>query len=388
MLYSRTYSRLFITLKQDRSDFCYDLRPAMGRCIIEIRNNNGKIMIFAQGLKPRVLYRVILVNGENDSYVGINGGLINIDEKGKGDVSIAFEPDNVLSSGLKIESISAVLIIVDGIGEIAAPLVGFRDKSFVWKNNFKILNNEEKRDNSALADGIDIVENEISDDNNIIDDTKVNTGESSEVFSEEKQAIAEKADDNKEEISKTETNNNAEIKADKLSEKINTESKEQPQNKSVKVTDFNAFLEKFKKDMLELEHYAFMTEADRPKRRGRGIQSIEYIKKYNQRIKPFEKYDENTYWYKIMPCELTAVNANLWRHLNSPFINSCFKKYKHLILGVKNEKGKESYVIGVPEKYDDSFVIEARTQGFNRFLSREDKALEEGAMGYWLLDVD
>ncbi len=370
MIYSRSYSRLFIDLKQDRGDFCYDLRPAMGRCIIEIRNNSGKLMIFAQGLKPGVLYRIILVKAEADGSVGINAGLINIDDRGKGNLSIGFDPDDVLLSGATIESIAAILIIVDGIDEIAAPLVGFTGENFVWKNNFKILHNTNKTE---------------------YENNKTNSAKDSEITSEAFNCEEQKEDeqDFKNNLSSDEKPDNLLSPDDCKTEKDTSDDVKDEKfkltDKNGKIADFDSFLEKFRQNMLELEHYALMTEADKPIVRGKGIHGIDYIKNYNKKIKPFENWESDVQWYKILPCELTSVSSKLWRHLNSPFINGCFKKYKHLILGVKNDG---EYIIGVPEIYDESFSDEAKKQGFDRFMPKSCKKLENGDMGYWLLDVD
>lgn len=380
MLYSRNYSRLFITMKQESNRFCVENRPAAGRCIIEIRNNEGKIMLFVQGLKPRVLYRMALVKKEDNGAAGVNAGLVGIDERGKGETTFAFKPDDVLGSGLKIEDFEAVVIIAEGIGELEAPLAGYRTNSFDWKKNFKIIrdnireseeNIKEEASKEALADKK--ISEEKAENEAYLNDEKANNDDTLAIKeTKEEQEIQEKQEKENDSFQTSEED------ADSV----------ESQGAVNRGIDFNVFLERFKKNMLELEKYAKMTEAEKPRSRGRGIQGTDYIKKYNKRIKPFEKNDDNIDWYRIMPCELTMVNAKLWRHLNNPFINSCFRKYRHLILGIKNQDGRESFIVGVPEKYDSSYTREAEEQGFDRFMCRDCNELEEGAMGYWLMDVD
>lgn len=382
MIYSRNYSRLFITLKQDRTDFCYDTRIPMGRCIFEIRNNTGKIRIFIQGLKPRILYRVMLVKEDNNSALGINAGLINIDEKGKGDCSISFNPDDIFSSGFKIEDIGAVLIIVAGIGELATVLNGFTDKAFDWKNNFKIINLEEKQEEAKknVEENDDKrAEHNLKNEKN--KDTITDTSKKADIKMEKNENnISMEENESFEETSQVEN------KVDYKKSEINSP---QAQKNKKDFKDFNSFLKKFRADMLELEHYAFMTEAEKPPvKRGRGIQGIDQLKKNNMQVKPFEKCDEEIIWFKIMPCELTQINVSLWRYLNNPFINCCFRKYRHLILGIEQKSESEAYIIGVPEKYDESFCKEAEQQGFKAFKPRDDKKLEKGDFGYWLLKLE
>lgn len=421
MIYSRKYSRLFMTLKQDREDFCYDSRGAMGRCIFEIRNNIGKIMIFAQGLKPRILYRVMLIKAEEGSTLGINGGLINIDDKGKGNYSVSFDPNDVFSSGLKIEDISAVLILVDGIGEAASVLTGFRDNSFDWQKGFKIANinedkeeikEEKKEENSSNESSLSEEKKNIDK----LDSVDFKNDKAKQINKEENKAVNNVAEKNnsedkkdiKEEVSNEDLKqeNNLKNNADKdtENEKIKPQNAEKAvsdknniSNKSTSssqnaakcgsVNSFNTFLERFKADILELEHYAFMTEAEKPpKRRGRGIQGLESIKRHNMKIKPFESCEEEFVWFKIMPCELTMVDSRLWRYMNNPFVCCGFRKYGHLILGVAEEEEKERYVIGVPDKYNSELCGDMDRLGFGRFKVRDNKEMEEGDFGYWLLE--
>ena len=51
MIYSRNYARMFVTLKQEISEYSYDFKEAMGRCVIEVRFGKGRFSTYIQGLR-------------------------------------------------------------------------------------------------------------------------------------------------------------------------------------------------------------------------------------------------------------------------------------------------------------------------------------------------
>jgi len=161
MSYSRVYSRLFITLKQERPDYCLDFRPTMGRSLIEIKNNKGKLNVYAQGLKPNIFYKVFLISVKDNKSIGVPIGFIDIDNNGKGELKYNFEPDNVAQSNLPIDDFNVMAILVQGQQEIKAPLVGYTESAVLWKNNFSILDKEDRK-----LDSDDLVQKDKELDNN------------------------------------------------------------------------------------------------------------------------------------------------------------------------------------------------------------------------------
>lgn len=149
MVLARNYSRFFVTLKQERPDYCLDFRPVMGRCIIEIRNGKGKMMAYVQGLKPQVLYKLYLVACTDMTSDGVAVGSVQVDSSGKGELKCEFDPDNVNDTGYSIEKFNAVTLMVPKNGEIVAPLVGYFENPVMWKNNFTFFKH---KDNDSIAE--------------------------------------------------------------------------------------------------------------------------------------------------------------------------------------------------------------------------------------------
>lgn len=225
MAYSRYYSRLFITLKQERPDFCLDFRPAMGRCIVEIRNNKGKLSVYAQGLKPRILYKIFIIKCESGNSLGIPVGLIPIDDNGKGEIKWNFEPDNVGESKCKIEEFNVVALVVQEHNEIIAPLVGYTENAVLWKNNFKSFNKDEiNNKNEEKKDIKEKTINNINDSKTEKEEIKENQKTiNEETNNKEIEQEVKKDIDNKIETEEIEESNEDKIEIEKNEENVNNE---------------------------------------------------------------------------------------------------------------------------------------------------------------------
>lgn len=97
-----------------------------------------------------------------------------------------------------------------------------------------------------------------------------------------------------------------------------------------------------------------------------------------EHIKPFG--DDGIIWVKATLKEMTAIKS-LWKYANNPFaVHSCCR-YGHILLG----RDKDGYWLGLPCKYDKSYNIEARLQGFGSFKSPDNKELRDNDFCYCLL---
>ncbi|MGN1317476.1 MAG: hypothetical protein ACI4VF_00570, partial [Lachnospirales bacterium] len=97
-----------------------------------------------------------------------------------------------------------------------------------------------------------------------------------------------------------------------------------------------------------------------------------------EHISPFG--DDNINWVKGNIRELSVIK-NLWKYANNPFVVNNFNDYKHILIG----KDKDNYWLGVPCKYEKSYVLEAKFQGFEGFKPVEGRNLEENEFCYCLL---
>jgi len=199
---------MFVTLKQEASDYSSDFREAMGRCVIEVRSGKGKFSAYIQGLKKGG-YSLLFISCKNGNNVGVEMGSIFADFSGKGEFKLEFDPENVCGSRLKIEDFHAVAIMPFGNTSIKALLVGYVAGVVQWKEGFSVFKQKD-----FLSDNTD---SKKENNDNIKKVAEKETAENalSEISEEET------AESILSEISEEET---AESVSDEISEKEMTES--------------------------------------------------------------------------------------------------------------------------------------------------------------------
>ncbi|WP_317366318.1 hypothetical protein [uncultured Tyzzerella sp.] len=138
MIYSRKYSRNFIPLKQDGSKHNLDFRPALGRCVIEIKDGKGKVNIYAQGINPKYDYYLEFIGFEKGNIKNVCLGKFNVDSYGKGEFSAQFDPDNMENNKSKIEDFNVVSVMVKDNKDISSALVGYIGNEIDWKEQYKV----------------------------------------------------------------------------------------------------------------------------------------------------------------------------------------------------------------------------------------------------------
>lgn len=363
MAYSRGYMRIFVTLQQDCGDYSLSLKQAMGRGIIEVRNGQGRLMIYGQGLKPEVMYKVCML-GEESCAKAPN--IVEADKSGKCEYRWGFEPDNIAGSGLKIEDIRAVAILVDE----KAPLIGYIKGAYDWHRCV------EKK---SLAETIESVREQAEAEEAVLLSEESNKDEHIKAENEIKEIsdgliepdieavenaieLIESTDDNKDK--------DKALKEERI-EFIQEEKEDEPKD------GFKSIIFQFNKDIEELKYYANIN-ADTKR-------DIDYIfDKYIQ-VKPFG--DDNIKWIKINLRELAIVGNDMWKYMNNPFVTYGCKKYKHLILGREMNGNEEYYSLGVPCEYDPQYKLEASMQGFDGYKSCDGKKLNKGDFCYCILRI-
>lgn len=109
---------------------------------------------------------------------------------------------------------------------------------------------------------------------------------------------------------------------------------------------------------------------------------IDYIKSKNITMSPFSAKQQNITWHRISPQDLTAICDNSRKYTNNPFVFTCYKKYKHLMLGIDNSGDKETYILAVPCRYEKDFCLKS----FNEFLPIDNNvtttSIANGEYGY------
>ncbi|MDO5388831.1 MAG: hypothetical protein Q4F63_06315 [Clostridia bacterium] len=165
------YSRVFVALKQGCQDYAKDVRGSVGRCVIELRNGAGRLILQAQGLKSDCDYRVCVLTA--DSYAEASKPLY-VDGTGKGELKWEFSPKNI---GVEVADIKSVAVLVKD----KAPLIGFVDGEYNWQsclmakdttNNIKKSNAEIKAvEAAAAADVINSEKENSREDENFREET-------------------------------------------------------------------------------------------------------------------------------------------------------------------------------------------------------------------------
>lgn len=539
MIYSRKYSRNFIPLKQDNQNYSLDFRPALGKCLIEIKDGKGKITVYAQGIKPDNQYSVELMCFEKGNLKNASIGNLSVDSSGKGEIKADFDPENVLNTGNKIEDFNIVALIVNGLDKVVSSLVGYVGNEVNWRDKYVIPKKEcncpDNSNNSKpiipiipliptkptkpakpakpeqempscpempeempscpemptkptkpnytelekgliqKAEGLierekGLIEREkglIYREENLnapvdLADLEKDLFEKEQGLLEKEQGLAEKEKGlfekekalnqgylpsdadyslrNKEkqlinieknliqteyalimreqnlmkklpkpktdlekalrekqagllirEIGLLEREKGLIEKEEGLFEKEDglREKKSYENNtpKKDNKTKFKEMLDKLKEDIYNSES----KDNDENDFKQTSIyeknEHIEYIKQNNMRLNPFNQNDDNIKWFRISPYELSNFEGDIWKYSNNPFVYNCYRKFNHLMLGIKNEQNTEKYILGIPCKYKSNFSISQ----FEKFMPLDNSLsinnIKDGEYGYRLLEI-
>lgn len=136
-----SYSRIFVALKQGCQDYARDTRGSVGRCIIELRNGAGRLILQVQGLRRDCDYRVCILT--NNSYAEVTKPLY-VDASGKGEIKWEFLPKNI---NINVGEIKAVAVLVKD----KAPLIGFVDGEYNWQHCLMAKGVDEPINKPAIA---------------------------------------------------------------------------------------------------------------------------------------------------------------------------------------------------------------------------------------------
>ncbi|MCI8805542.1 MAG: hypothetical protein HFE59_06555 [Clostridiales bacterium] len=443
MIYSRNYARMFVTLKQEISEYSYDFKEAMGRCVIEVRFGKGRFSTYIQGLRKGD-YSIFFISCKGGRNIGVNMGKISADLGGKGELKTEFDPENIFGTKLKIEDFHVVAIMPFESATVKALLTGYVGGAVQWKEGFSFfkVNDGDSYDSFEAAKEESISESREETESDFSGNLK--DSQDSEDFQKTQAEeireegtygeISEESDEDygevtsNEEMGETETEikdeensdayeakkeNEEETKADDDALDVENcacaceeiEEEEERENTSFKdlkeVGDnFNDIIKKFKKGIKEIEKLKddkekkelrkskIINMEDVKEKNLKRNYALDYIFENNAKMTPFQSQRKDVEWVRIDLSELVVLPGKVWLYLNNPFVSFSEKKYKHLILGRFYEGGKEKYILGVPGKYFSDYRLEASIQGFKQFKCCENKLPVDGDYGYWILNID
>ena len=130
------YTRIFIPLECEASGYGFKGRTPAGRSIVENRNGEARVSVWAQDLRPDARYETYIVFSNEGGYVGVSAGKINPDAKGKVEFRKEIDPHAI--GHFKVEDLVAAAIIVADAegGAIVSPLCGYQGKAVSWRSGF------------------------------------------------------------------------------------------------------------------------------------------------------------------------------------------------------------------------------------------------------------
>jgi hypothetical protein len=368
-------------LKKEMNGYSLDTREPNGYCKVEIREGKGKINTYMQGLKPLKDgsgYRVYIIAAQTDRASAVAVASLNVDNKGHAEMLYEFDPDNVDGTGLAIEefNVAAILLKGDQVKNIIAPFVGYKDRTVVWKNAFnEVIDHEVRKD--ELTEKKIVVKEE-----------------------DKKDKVVEKIDIVNEEKS-TKNDGTAKIEEKQLlDEKTVLEEKTViPVTKSLEQETnphkiFNDMVNKFYAEMEELEKYKVLSsedlkvlDLDIKVTENDNTDDLMYMFNHNESIIPFEMSNKEINWIKIDPFELVTLNLPTWSYIKHQFINACWKKHKHLILGRYMRNNTFRYILGAPDNYNEDCADIATKLGFGNFVCYNGKTPQKEEKGYWIMEL-
>lgn len=415
---SREYYRAYIILKQDTRGYSFSNKEPSGYCKIDAYGDKAKIQVYVQDLKPipkEKGYKLSLLANLPTGPRIVPLESFYVDEKGKRDIKISVDRNNIGGSSLSIEQFEgAVISIEDPASSTVTPLVGFKKQPFAWrslintvKENIKFeaeekTNKSDKEVNrttkieepiyesikkSAAAEKTEEAENiDVTQEIKVIQEQK----EDREIEIKEEQAaeIIEQIEP-VESIETVEVDEPIEavemdvepsmevaesnLEASEVTELLSTEEPARegssPQEEN---TDFFSF---FTPDI----HKEF------PRSKPKKENYLNKILRENIRMNPFERNKEYMEWYRISYEELPMILNYPWRWYSNPYLLIGAKKYNHLLLGRNIQLN--TYCLAVPDIYFPAAKEKAKAYGFNYFLCCRNTRPAPGEYGYWVMDL-
>jgi len=143
------YTRIIMPLTNETKGYEYKGRKPAGRCLLESRAGLGKLMLWVQDLKPETLYHVHMIFKSGG---GLKLCSLTVNEKGRGELSHSFNTES-------LEDCAAVAVIASGT-KTSAPLCGYREGSFPWRNSYNLIKEEPPPKEEAPEEKEEIPEEE------------------------------------------------------------------------------------------------------------------------------------------------------------------------------------------------------------------------------------
>lgn len=321
------YIRVFMPLVSETKGYEYKGKTPSGRCLLESRAGAGKLMLWAQDLKPETIYRAHLIFKDDNTYAGLPLCTLPVLPNGKGELRHSFNAMDIEGYGRSLDQCLAVAVIAGEGRTPSVPLCGYREGQLPWRSHFKILEKKEKLPERTVR----AIPREAP-----------------------KEVPVEKVVELLNETPKTTETPNISIKIE-TPEKVEA-APDKAQPVFPLPNPINSLSDAFKDE-------------------------VEAILKSHTHMQPFQKQNRDVQWVRISLDEGLSLPDDVRSVLKDPFVENAYNQYNHLLLGKTTDDGTQRYYIGVPALYDPG----DRVIGFRQFKGSMDTTPVAGDYGYWLI---
>jgi len=341
-------------LVQEAKGYEFKGRMPAGRCIIEERNNTGKLSIWAQDLKPETKYGVFLVFDQEQHYLGLHMGPFDVNANGKAEFRREISQKDLHNFVLK-EVLAVAIIAADDPG-VVSPLCGYRSTQVSWRHRFSVWKKEEPATIPAAEETMPEVL------------PKQDPPEKHPITVEQEHAPAT-------------TPEQPEVI--------------EPEPIPVENPDHTPTIEvpippRAKKPSESLTSPSVNPEEtlDPNQPHTNTIQLIEAIFNGNIPCEPFAKQNHEIKWVRCNLLEQIPLPNDSPHLMSEPFMQAAWADYEHFILGITIDTQPAQYVIGIPGTYTQGNKAIAKRLGFLKFKCHKKDRPSIGSDGYWLMFVD
>ena len=446
-----SYIRYFMPMISEASGYGHKGRQPAGRSIVEGRDTKYKLHIWAQDLRPEILYVAYLLFAEGGRYPGIGMGNLAVDEKGKGEMRRHFGDETLC--GFPLTDIVAVAVLVKDTAGVISPLCGYRDKPVSWLHGFyeyvekqpapespqePFIGNTPPVDISAAGPepvlSEEISQQQAGDIFLLPEEAAVQKPIETCVLLDD--ALPQQADNvlpQAEDIPPSQQED-ATSQPDRITLPQNELPPPHPEEILPPQEEWRMPIPQVAAPPINMESQTstashasvppITTEPQVSKKwripsRSSAISSGEITKSFRvaldqlradtrgrttppaqpelhildtlfetkEPIVPFLKQARETTWISFTLTDHVPPPDNKPHLFEDPFILSALAEFEHLILGMTVDSGPRRYIIGVPGAYGNEARQKARRLGFTQFKPTSDAHPSWGEFGYWLMFV-
>ena len=328
----KNYYRQFVTLLQERPGHAMPGKQAVGRIVIEARDDMARATVYIQDLAPQNTYKLAFINRAGEENLGVVLGAIIVDERGRYEGKFEFDRAGIGGSRITCEGIDACVVFLGGGNEeFEAPLAGYRLQPFSWRVNLSFSDGKE---NSPILEVKQVEESAPAAPVEVVEETQEEVGVKTETEAEVEEVPPPVYDF---------------IVEEPVSVPAVTQAAQEPipNDEIAKLFENEDTIEIFR-DTGQFPAAQWIVTA---------LHKIENLEQIGKEL------------------------------LQNPFVKECCEKHKHILIG-RHEDGGNVYILGIPDVYDTASNINPNVKEFcdifDSFKLCNPNDPVKGSHGYWL----